>query len=174
MAGMADRSGSTDVGRLYAEHSARVRRWTARFFPREEADEVVHEIFVKVIERIDGFRNDASPTTWLYRMTLNHCINRLRNATRRSELWQQHGSVATWAMPVPAAEQDACTFLRQFWHRLDDDLVAVAFHYYVDGMTHAEIARIHGCSARTVGNRLERLRELAREAAGQARGEALP
>lgn len=157
---------STDVGRLYAEHSARVHRWTSRFFAKDEAEEVVHEIFVKVIERIDGFRNDASPATWLYRLTVNHCLNRLRNATRRAELWQEQGSAAAWLIPALPADQEPRTFLQQFWRQLDDELVTVAFHYFVDGMTHAEIARIHGCSARTVGNRIDRLRVLAATAAG--------
>jgi len=164
----------TDVGRLYAEHSARVHRWTSRFFPRDEAEEVVHEIFVKVLERIEGFRNDASPTTWLYRLTINHCLNRLRNATRRAELWQEQGSAAPWLVPTSAADQEPRTFLQQFWRQLDDELVTVAFHYFVDGMTHAEIARIHGCSARTVGNRIERLRVLAAAAAGYTHEETTP
>ena len=32
----------------------------------DEAEEVVHEVFMKVIENIDNFRGDASPTTWLW------------------------------------------------------------------------------------------------------------
>jgi len=158
-------SQQTDVGRLYAEHSARVLRWTLRFFPRDEAEEVVHEVFVKVLERIEGFRNDASPSTWLYRMTVNHCLNRLRNASRRAELWREQGDASPWVAQVTQADQDTRTFLQQFWRQLEPDLVAVAFHYFVDGMTHAEIARIHGCSPRTVGNRIDRLRELAHRAA---------
>lgn len=161
-------SNRSDVGLLYAEHSARVLRWTLRFFARDEAEEVVHEIFVKVLERIDGFRNDASPATWLYRMTTNHCLNRLRNASRRAELWREQGPLAEWTTPVAAADQEPRTFLQQFWRQLDDDLLAVAFHYFVDGMTHAEIARIHGCSARTVGNRVDRLRALAAVASGDS------
>lgn len=158
-------SNDRDVGQLYTEHAARVHRWTRRFFAAGDAEEVVHEIFLKVIERIDTFRNDASPTTWLYRMTLNHCLNRLRNETRRGELWDEHGDAATWATPVPQPDQDTCTFLRQFWRQLDDELVEVGYHYFVDGMTHAEIARVMNCSARTVGHRLERLRALAQQAA---------
>ena len=165
----SSRAAPADVGSLYAEHAGRVHRWVLRFYPRGEAEEVVHEIFVKVLERIVGFRNDASPTTWLYRMTVNHCLNRKRNEGRRSELWRENGG-ATWAVPVGPADQDTVTFLRQFWHRLDDELVQIGLNYFIDGMSHAEIARIHGCSPRTVGNRLDRLRRLALDAAGQPLG----
>ena len=37
----------TLVGTLYAEHSGRVLRWVLRFYPRGEAEEVVHEICTK-------------------------------------------------------------------------------------------------------------------------------
>lgn len=165
-------TGPADVGALYAAHARRVHRWVLRFYPTEDAEEVVHEIFVKVIERIDSFRNDASPSTWLYRMTTNHCLNRLRNEGRRAQLWREHVDTTSWFTPTATADQSTLTFLREFWRTLDHELLTVGFHYFVDGMTHAEIARVLGCSARTVGNRIERLRDLALTAAGESpRGE---
>ena len=152
-----------DVGALYAEHSGRVHRWVLRFYRRGDAEEVVHEIFLKVLERIEGFRNESSPTTWLYRTTVNHCLNRIRNEGRRATLWQDARNAA-WMKPVPPADQDTLAFLNQFWRQLDPELIAIGIHYFVDGMTHAEIARVVGCSARTVGNKLERLRAHAHAA----------
>ncbi len=164
---MAERgAGPTKVGSLYAAHAKRVYRWVLRFYAPDEAEEVVHEVFVKVLERIAGFRQEASPTTWLYRMTINHCLNRLRNEGRRSALWRETGGVP-WAVPAGTADQDTVTFLRQFWQGLDDEMVTIGLHYFVDGMTHAEIARILDCSPRTVGNRLAELRERACKAAGE-------
>jgi RNA polymerase sigma-70 factor, ECF subfamily len=154
-------STSHDVGALYAQHAGRVYRWVLRFYAPEEAEEVVHEVFLKVLERIDGFRHDASPMTWLYRLMTNHCLNRRRNETRRCELWREHGD-APWVVPAATADQHTVTYLREFWHALDDEQVTVGLLYFVDGMTHAEIARVVGCSPRTVGNRIEGLRALAR------------
>jgi RNA polymerase sigma-70 factor (ECF subfamily) len=154
-----------DVARLYADHAGRVHRWVLRFASTDEAEEVVHEIFVKVLETIDRFRAESSPTTWLYRMTTNHCLNRLRDRGRRAELWREHGA-PLWTAAVADADQETVAFLRQFWRRLDDELVEAGIYYFVDGMTHAEIARIVGCSERSVGNRLDRLRKAASAAAG--------
>ncbi len=165
------RARPADVGKLYAEHASRVFRWVLRFYPREEAEEVVHEVFVKALERIESFRHDASVTTWLYRMTTNHCLNRLRNENRRAELWREHGH-APWTTPAPPADQDTVTFLRQFWRQLDDEHIAIGLHYFVDGMSHAEVARVVGCSPRTVGNRIARLRDTALHAAESCRGVA--
>ncbi len=155
-----------DVARLYAKHASRVHRWVLRFCAEVDAEEVVHEIFVKVLERIVQFRAHSSPTTWLYRLTTNHCLNRLRDSGRRAQLWREHSNTL-WAAPVAAADQETVAFLDQFWRGLDDDLVEIGLFYFVDGMTHAQIATVVGCSARTVGNRLARLQSLAVEAAGQ-------
>jgi RNA polymerase sigma-70 factor (ECF subfamily) len=149
-----------EVARLYRDHAARVHRWVLRFGPRADAEELVHEVFLKVVEQIDRFRAQASATTWLYRMTTNHCLNRLRDRDRRAELLLQHAD-ALWGCKVTEANQETAEFLRQFWRTLDDDLVEVGVYYFIDGMTHAEIARVVGCSERTIGNRLDRLRKAA-------------
>jgi RNA polymerase sigma-70 factor (ECF subfamily) len=159
------RSSGSDVARLYADHAARVHRWVQRFGAVAEPEELVHEIFVRVLERIDSFRAESSPTTWLYRMTTNACLNRLRDDGRRAELWREHGD-GLWTNDVAPADQEVVACFRQLWRRLDDELVEVGVYYFVDAMTHAEIARIVGCSERTVGNRLDRLRNAALAAAG--------
>jgi RNA polymerase sigma-70 factor (ECF subfamily) len=73
-------------------------------------------------------------------------------------------------VPCGLADQDTVTFLKQFWRQLDDEHIAVGLHYFVDGMSHAEVARVVGCSPRTVGNRIARLRALANEAAAHPKG----
>ena len=65
------------------------------------------------------------------------------------------------------ADQETVALLGQILRSLDAEQAEVAVYYFIDGMTHAEIARIVGCSERTVGNRLERLRKAARAAAGE-------
>ena len=44
--------------------------------------------------------------------------------------------------------------LRDIWDSLDEQSLLMAVHYYLDGMTHAQIAARTGVSRRTVGNRL--------------------
>ena len=151
-----------DVAELYRRYAPMVLRRVLRFFPRDEGEEIVHEVFLRVVERGESFRADASPTTWLYRVTTNHCLNRLRDDARRGELWREHGP---WSAPPAIQEpaQEARVRLRDFWGALDDDLLAVCVYYYVDGMSQDEIARVVGCSRATVGNRLAALREHVRE-----------
>ena len=45
---------------------------------REEAMDVAQEAFVKVYKYLDHFKGDSSFYTWLYRITVNLCIDRRR------------------------------------------------------------------------------------------------
>jgi RNA polymerase sigma factor (sigma-70 family) len=45
----------------------------------EEAHDAVQETFAKVIKNWEQFRGESSPLTWMYRISTNLCLNRLRN-----------------------------------------------------------------------------------------------
>jgi RNA polymerase sigma-70 factor (ECF subfamily) len=49
---------------------------------REEARELTQEAFTRGLEKIDTFRGDASPYTWLFRIGVNLAISQLRKVRR--------------------------------------------------------------------------------------------
>jgi RNA polymerase sigma-70 factor (ECF subfamily) len=51
----------------------------------EDAQDVVQETFLSVYKAIGGLRDPGSFSTWLYRITLNHC--RVRRKARAAELF---------------------------------------------------------------------------------------
>ena len=51
-----------------------------------EAEEVVQEVFLAVYEKVHTFRGASAFTTWLYRLTVNAALSRLRRRTRRKEI----------------------------------------------------------------------------------------
>lgn len=161
-----DRPHLVDVGDLYRRFGPLVRRRVTRFVVASDVDEVVHEVFVKVLERAAEFRAGSSPATWLYRVTTNHCINRQRDLGRRRELMAEHGP-ALGPRFAPGEAPEARVFLRELWQQLAPDLAEVGVFYFVDGMTTAEIGRLLGCSDRTVANRIKRLRAQALRAAAR-------
>jgi RNA polymerase sigma-70 factor (ECF subfamily) len=44
----------------------------------EDAEEVTQDVLFKAVERIDDFRGDAALSSWLYRITFNTAMTRLR------------------------------------------------------------------------------------------------
>jgi RNA polymerase sigma-70 factor, ECF subfamily len=152
---------------LYRKYRPLVLRRALRFYTRQKAEDVVHEIFLKVLEKPDAFEGQSSMATWLYKVTTNHCLNRLRDHARRQEILREHGP--TLSSHRQTACQAALTELVQMWNELSEELQEIAVYYYVDGMTHEEIARVLDVSRRTVGNRLEQLATMSREPAATPR-----
>ncbi len=51
-----------------------------------EAEEVVQDTFIKLLQNIDKFRNDASFAAWLFKISHNLCIDALRGRQRKVAL----------------------------------------------------------------------------------------
>src|SRR5262245_39477143 len=99
---------------LLETHRDRVYNITFRMLGnRAEAEDVAQEVFIAVFKTIDQFREESKFSTWLYRVTVNHCKNRIKYLARRhdrdrDELDEMSGGVngATVNMPVRAAQPD--------------------------------------------------------------------
>lgn len=154
-----------DIAELYRRHGGLVRARIRRFLPEEEVDDVLQDVFVRAMDRLDGFRGDSSVSTWLYQITTRLCINRLRDGSRRRALWEQIAPTP-WIRAVEGADQEARTLLRQIWADIDEESAMIAIYYHLDGLSRDEVAALVGLSSRTVGYRLEALRKLATEKAG--------
>lgn len=136
-----------------------VLRRVRRFYSGTEAEDVAQEVYLRALEKQHLFRGESSPATWLYALTTRYCLNRLRNDGRRRELWLETGDL--WAAPITEPRQDDAVLLAELWKKLDPELVLIGVYYYLDGMSHDQIADVMGCSRRTIGNRLVALQAAA-------------
>ena len=59
---------------------------------KEDAEDLVQEVFVKVFKNFQDFKGDAEFSTWLYRITVNACINFL-NKKKRTDLLLRTGDL---------------------------------------------------------------------------------
>jgi len=78
------------VAGLQAGDQAAVRELAVRYGPRiqqlamrhmknrEDAEEVTQDVLLKVHRKIDAFRGDAALSSWIYRITFNTAMSRLR------------------------------------------------------------------------------------------------
>jgi DNA-directed RNA polymerase specialized sigma24 family protein len=140
-----------EIEDLYRRYGALVRRRARSILADDhEAQDAMQEVFVRVIAAMNEFRGQSQPSTWLYRITTNLCLNRIRDSRRRRDR-------------PPEAHSALQTVLRQ----VPEDLAQVAVYYYVDDMDQAEIAAILGVSRRTIGYRLDRFREHAQRIVGE-------
>jgi RNA polymerase sigma-70 factor, ECF subfamily len=144
---------------LYRRYGGMVlRRARALLGDEHAAQDVVQEVFMKAIRAFPGFRGESSLTTWLYQVTTNHCLNAIRDGTRRRRAIERRIPAAE---PIDPSAEDRIG-VEQLLRLLPRELCEVAIYYYVDQMNQDEIAALLDISERTVRNRLKEFREAAR------------
>jgi RNA polymerase sigma-70 factor (ECF subfamily) len=155
------------VEQHYREHGHMVLR-RARALLREEQDarEVLQEVFMSLLDRPEQFEQRSSITTWLYVVTTNACLTRMRNQRTRQRLVDERAD--TLVPGPPGSDAERWAQVRQLLAKLPEELAAVAVHYFLDEMTQQEIAELIGCSRSQVGKLLDRIAVHTQGAAGAA------
>jgi RNA polymerase sigma-70 factor (ECF subfamily) len=149
---MADR---LDVEAMYRSYGHSVLRRARQILGNEdEAAEVLQELFTSLVARPEQFQGKSSPSTFLYAATTHACLSRLRDRRNRSRLIDEQ--VRPWTTDVDPRSAEAASAVRGVLAQLSDDEARAAVYHYLDGMSHAEVAEVLGCSRRHVGDLLER------------------
>jgi RNA polymerase sigma-70 factor (ECF subfamily) len=72
-----DRSAVADLSTAYG---SKIAQLAIRYLKnREDAEEVAQDVLLKVYQKIDAFRGDAALSSWIYRITFNTVMSRLRD-----------------------------------------------------------------------------------------------
>ena len=74
----------TAVQELADRYRPRISQLAMRYMKnREDAEEVTQDVLMKVYRKVDAFRGDSAFSSWIYRITFNTAMSRLR--TNRAE-----------------------------------------------------------------------------------------
>ncbi len=133
---------------------------------RADADEATQEIFLAAWRALGSFRFEASFGTWLYRMGINVCVERLRREGRRRALGNGHGADLLRAAAVAgrAEAEGPGPDVRAALATLDPAYRACIVLRDVEGLSYQEIAGALGVPVGTVRSRIARGREALRAA----------
>jgi RNA polymerase sigma-70 factor (ECF subfamily) len=124
----------------------------------EDARDVTQDVFLQALRAGPVFQQEAS--SWLYRVTTNACLNRLRSG-RRYQAMKARNSAG--GEPPNLQRPDAEHLVRELLANSDSECAAAAIYVFIEGMSHEEAADLLGVSRRTVGNLLDRFVAWARE-----------
>jgi RNA polymerase sigma-70 factor (ECF subfamily) len=131
-----DGSAVADLASLYGP---RIEQLAFRYLKnREDAEEVTQDVLLKVYRKIEAFRGDAALSSWIYRITFNTAMSRLRTArfSRHVEVPQpDHQSEEPDRAPAEPAD----------WSSLADDQLmrAQMRKKLVEALTHLpEVYRV--------------------------------
>ena len=117
--------------KLFERHRSLVYRFAYQVVnKRDDAEDIVQDVFVKAYQNLHRYRDEAKFTTWLLRITTNLSTDRIRMSQRRHALEQQEAEGAlAWMMnsvpddanPVENLERERrATLLRQAIEELPD------------------------------------------------------
>jgi len=149
---------------LYERYAPLIHRRAFRLVGREaEAWDVVQEVFRMLLEKADSFRGEAQPMTFIYRITTNVALNALRHRTLR----EGPGPVTDDPGFEPG-DVEARNLLAALGRSLDEQSLQIAALHFVDGLTQDDIGEVVGLSRKTVGKKLDSVRQQARALSGGA------
>jgi RNA polymerase sigma factor (sigma-70 family) len=153
---------------------------------REDARDACQEILLKVVTHLDGFRGEASFSTWVFQIARNHLL-RLRQNRPPETSFEQHaakleaGLLFAAGNPQAASPEDkvaarqvgvACT--AGMLQALDDEQRLAYLLDLMFGFTSDAAAEVLGISAAAFRKRLSRARQALEGHAGTLCGRVAP
>jgi RNA polymerase sigma-70 factor, ECF subfamily len=143
---------------------------------RDLAEDLTQDTLVKVIKNIGRFDGRAKFSTWLYRITMNVCLSRLRSdKVRKHSSLDEHtpGDRGGYSQSVPGREPDASsgvdtgerrTHILQALDSLDPEQRAILVLRDTRDLDYDQIAEVLEVPVGTVKSRLFRARVAFRQA----------
>jgi RNA polymerase sigma-70 factor (ECF subfamily) len=174
---LAQQGNAAAFEQLYRRYNGRVFAVCQRIVKNDsEAEDLTQEAFLQLFRKIHTFRSEAKFSTWLYRLTTNLALMRLRkkrhpevslDATLESEEEDTRPVVEPGGPDLRLSGVVDRVNLSKAIAQLPDGYREMFILHDVEGYEHHEIAKILGCSAGNSKSQLYkarlRLRELLQE-----------
>ena len=140
---------------LLAQHDRQIMsviyRFSANLYDRED---LYQEIFLHAWKSLKRFRFRSSFRTWLYRVSLNRCIDYMRKKKVMDDLDGEPPADSDESME----QREKIRAAHRAFSRLRGPQRICLFLYYIEGWDLRDIAGVIGCREGTVKSHLDRAR----------------
>lgn len=166
-------------GKLMRKYEERVQNHCVRIVGDEqEAEDLKQEVFVKVYRSLPGYEHTYGFYTWMYRITQNCCIDRIRKIKRHAQEISLTPTVDDESTDAPrehsipdetyvpekeALNNELKSTIDAALAKLSPKLREIIVLKEQDGLSYEEIGDMLHCSRGTVKSRLFRAREKLQE-----------
>lgn len=136
----------------------------------EDAQDCLQESMLRIYRSISGFKGQSSFSTWVYRVTMNTCLDELRKRKNKQSTsldglldsgWSPSDNYDTPEHHAIAEEKKAA--IQNAISELPDDMRSAVVLRDVEGFSYDEISGILGINVGTIKSRISRGREKLRE-----------
>jgi len=128
-----------------------------------DAADAAQEVFVKIYRSVASFREKSKFSTWVYRITYNHCISVIRKKVKVIDLVDEvpdgdvsEGDVSGLDL---ISDEERKQYLKMAIEALPETDAVVVTLFYYDEMSLEEIAEVTGLSSGNIRIKLHRSRK---------------
>lgn len=133
-----------------------------------DAEEAAQEVFIRLYRSRTSYAPNGKLSTYLYRITVNCCLNTIRNQKRRRwlsfDMLREVHSPSDLNDPESVFEQkERETLIRRMIDSLPKNQKTALLLKRYQELSYEEIADVMGCSVSSVESRLHRARQTLRK-----------
>lgn len=128
---------------------------------KQLSEDIAQEVFIKCYEHLDNFRNESSYKTWLYRITVNLCKDKLKSWSYRNIVLTEFFSKIKSTSQSPELElvrQEDKQLLSEKILALPIRYRELIIFYYYEELSYNQIADLLDLRLQTIKSRLHRAR----------------
>jgi RNA polymerase sigma-70 factor, ECF subfamily len=150
---------------LYRQHSTRLYNLAFRMVGNaSDAEDLLQDIFLTVYRKLESFRGASALSTWLYRLGMNVCLDRLRSKAARQDqatdtLDERLGNTLGASTLTGVSRID----LERAISSLPEGSRAAFLLHDVEGFDHTEVGQILGVAEGTSKSQVHKARLRIRE-----------
>ncbi len=158
---------AVDIETYYKKYGAMVYR-RCKFLLKNDSDamDALQDVFAQLLLHRESIR-DAYPSSLLYTMATNVCLNVLRKYKSRREIPEIDLLHEIACMDERQESIETRSLLKKVFEKTPQSSKVIAVLHFVDGMTLEETADVVGMSVSGVRQRLRRLKEQSARVRGE-------
>lgn len=155
------RGNALALGQIYDLYASQIYRHAHRILlDRASAEDVTHDIFVRLPELLQSFREESSLSTWLFRITHNCCLERLRRENNRRQLLAQSVENQEFSLLNRLGNSEHLDILHRLLALVDEETRSLLWLKDGEGYEIQELSRVFQQPEGTLKSKLHRAREL--------------
>jgi len=156
-------------GLLVERYEEKLKRYARKFLMgSEDTEDLVQDVFLHTYENIQGVDTERKFSSWIYRIAHNTFVNALRKRENYRKGFLHFDTILPALRAKETADDETIrseekALVERTLDSIDQKYREVLVLYYVEELSYEEIADVLGIPIATVGVRLKRGRERARE-----------
>lgn len=165
---------STDFENMYNQYKILVYNVALNYLQNiEDAEEITQDVFVQLYQSIDKFQNNSTLKTWIYRITINKCLDFIKHknskkrffifGTKSNSEFELH-KVTNFEHPgILMENKENAEILFGIINQLSENQKTAFLLSKVDGLSNPEIATIMKVSISSVESLVFRAKATLKE-----------